>query len=122
MREAIRYCESKGYLLVYVAGPVQSAFFIHARDAYGIMLEVAGGGIRDDPRAEPGWAARWRAHPLGIERLNAVSYAVRDLEGAVGFLQSLTEAPVIYRGVDQDSGTESACLWIRDHVLSLIHI
>ena len=119
--EALRFCQSQGYQLAGVVGQETSAFFIHPRQAHGIMLEIAGGTIRDDPRAQPGWAARWREeHPLGIERMNAVSYAVRDLEGAVGFLQSLTDAPVIYRGVDEDAGKESAYLWIKDHMIEVM--
>ena len=125
VQEAIRFCESQGYQVVWVAGTGSYAFFIHPRQAYGIMLEVAAStipdAIPDDPRTQPGWAAHWREEqPLGIERMNAVSYAVRDLDGAVGFLQSLTDAPVIYRGTEEDAGKESAYLWIKDHVIEVM--
>lgn len=119
--EAIRFCESQGYQLVYVAGPTPYAFFIHPRQAHGIMLEVARSAIPDDPRAQPGWAARWRdAHPLGLERMNAVSYAVRDLDGAVAFLRSLTDARVIHRGVEEAAGKESAYVWVADHAIEVM--
>ncbi len=119
--EAVRFCESKGYQLAGVVGQETSAFFVHPRQAHGIMLEIAGGVVRDDPRTQPGWASRWRdEHPLGIERMNAVSYAVRDVEGAVGFLQSLTDAPVIHRGVDERFGKQSAYLWITDHIIEVM--
>jgi methylmalonyl-CoA/ethylmalonyl-CoA epimerase len=120
---AIRRCEAKGYQLVYVAGPDPSAFFVHPRQAHGIMLEIAGGstGIHDDPRRTSGWATRWRnEHPLGIERMNAVLYAVRDLQGAVSFLQDLSGAPVVHRWVDDDSATERAALWIADHMIEVM--
>lgn len=121
VNEAIRFCEAQGYQLVYVAGPSPYAFFTHPRQAHGIMLEVAKSTIPEDPRGQPGWAARWRDdHPLGIERMNAVSYAVRDLDGPIGFLQSLTDAPVIHRGADEEAGKESAYLWITDHAIEVM--
>ena len=125
MQAAMRFCESQGYQVVWVAGTGSYAFFIHPRQAYGMMLEVAAStipeAIPEDPRTQPGWAARWRdEHPLGIERMNAVSYAVRDLDGAIGFIQSLTDAPVIHRGVDADAGKESAYLWITDHMIEVM--
>jgi hypothetical protein len=121
IKEAIALCESREYRPMYVAGPVQTAFFFHPRQAYGIMLEIMNGSVRNDPRSEPGWATRWRdEQPLGIERMNCVSYTVRDLDGAVSFLQGLTDAPVIYRGADREAEKESAYLWIRDHVIELM--
>jgi catechol 2,3-dioxygenase-like lactoylglutathione lyase family enzyme len=119
--EAIRYCESKGYPLVYVAGSgaAPTAFFVHPSHAYGIMLEVAGGSIRDKSREEPGWVARWRDHPLGIERISSVSYGVRDLDGAVRFIQDLSDAPLVHRTTKQESGAEHAYLWVVDHMIEL---
>ena len=117
---AIAFCEARGYRPMYVGGPEQSAFFFHPRQAYGIMLEIMNGAIHHDPRNQPGWAARWRdEQPLGIERLNCVTYAVRDLEGAIAFLQGLTEAPVVYCGADNAAGKESAYLWVEDHLIEL---
>lgn len=120
--EAIAFCESKAYRPMYVVGLEQSAFFFHPRQAYGIMLEIMNGAVRDDPRRQPGWAARWRdEQPLGIARMDCVTYAVRDLDGAVAFLQGLTDARVVHRGTDNDAGTESAHLWIKDHMIELTH-
>lgn len=129
--EAIRFCEAQGYRLVGAglgssAGPPPSYFFVHPRQAHGIMLEIAGSAAReqyipDDPRARPGWAASWRDdHPLGIERLNAVSFAVRDFDGAIGFLRSLTDAPILQRGTDDETGKESAYLWCGDHAIEVM--
>lgn len=120
--ESIRYLETKGYPLVYVAGGgPPTAFFVHPSAAHGIMLEIASGTIRDDSRAQPGWAARWKGHPLGIERMNSVSYAVRDLDGAVRFIQDLSGAPLVHRAMEQDSGTEHAYLWVVDHLIEIVH-
>lgn len=120
MTEAVDFCRSRGYELAGVVGQEASAFFVHPRQAHGIMIEIAGGTIRDDPRAALGWAAHWRdQHPLGIERMNAVTYALRDLDGGIAFLQSLTDAPLIDRRVDQLSGRESAFLWVTDHMIEL---
>lgn len=118
--DAIRFCESLGYTLVYVAGPTRYAFFVHPKQAYGMMLEIAAETIPDDPRLEPGWAKRWRdRHPLGIERMNAVTYAVRDIDGAVGLLQALTGAAVIHRGLNDAGDEESAFVAIADHVIEV---
>ncbi|CAN0476299.1 unnamed protein product, partial [Phaeothamnion confervicola] len=74
----------------------------------------------DDPRLESGWVERWRdKHPLGIERMNAVTYAVRDIDGAVGVLQKLTGAPVIHRAQNQAGDEESAFVAIADHVIEV---
>ena len=118
--EAIRFCEQLGYTLVYVAGPQRYAFFVHPKQAYGMMLEIAGETIPDDPRLEPAWAEQWRdQHPLGIERMNAVTYAVRDIDGALGLLQALTAAPVIHRGRNNAGDEESAFVAIADHVIEV---
>ncbi len=118
--DAIRFCESLGYTLVYVAGPKRYAFFVHPKQAHGMMLEIAAETIPDDPRLEPGWAERWRdKHPLGIERMNAVTYAVRDIDAAVGLLQALTGAAVIHRGLNAAGDEESAYVAIADHVIEV---
>lgn len=118
--EAIRFCESLGYRLVYVAGPVRYAFFIHPKQAFGMMLEVAAEKIPDDPRLAAGWAERWRdVHPLGIERMNAVTYAVADIDGAVGLIQSLTGAPLMHRGTNAAGDEESAFVAVADHVIEV---
>ncbi|NNL86563.1 MAG: hypothetical protein HKP27_12970 [Myxococcales bacterium] len=118
--EAARFCEGRGYDLVYVAGPARWAFFIHPKQAHGMMIEIASTTIPDDPRTEPGWDARWREeHPLGIERMNAVTFAVRDIDGAIALLQSLTGAPVIHRSENRPSDEERAFLAIADHVIEV---
>jgi methylmalonyl-CoA/ethylmalonyl-CoA epimerase len=119
--EAIRACEAKGYPLVYVAGSgAPTAFFVHPSHAHGIMLEIASGSIRDDSRTTSSWEARWRdVQPLGIERMNSVAYAVRDLNGAVQFIQDLSGATLVHRMIDANTGTEHAYLWVTDHVIEL---
>ena len=118
--DAIRFCEGRGYELVYVAGPDIIAFFIHPKQAHGMMLEVAGETIPDDPRKKSGWASRWAEdHPLGIERMNAVTYAVDDLDGAIGLLRDLTDATVIHRGRNESGEEESAFVAIADHVIEV---
>jgi catechol 2,3-dioxygenase-like lactoylglutathione lyase family enzyme len=85
------------------------------------MLEIASGTIRDDSRTQPGWATRWRdAQPLGIERMNSVAYAVRDLDGAVRFIQELSGAPLVHRTTDTVDGTEHAYLWVVDHMIEIV--
>ena len=117
---AIRFCEGLGYSLVYVAGPKRYAFFIHPKQAHGMMLEIAGETIPDDLRQQAGWAEQWRdKHPLGIERMNAVTYAVRDLDGALGLLQELSGAPVIHRGQNEAGDEETAFVAVADHVIEV---
>lgn len=118
--DGIRFCEDRGYELVYVAGSEVIAFFIHPKQAHGMMLEIAGETIVDDPRHGSGWANRWRdVHPLGIERMNAVTYAVTDLDGAVGLLKDLTNAVLIHRDCNEAGDEESAFVSIADHVIEV---
>ena len=118
--DAIRFCEALGYTLVYVAGPQRYAFFVHPKQAHGMMLEIAGETIPDDPRLRPGWAEQWRDnHPLGIERMNAVTYAVRDIDAALGLLQELSGAPVIHRGQNEAGDEESAFVATAEHVIEV---
>jgi len=118
--EASRFCEGLGYDLVYVAGPSRFAFFIHPKQVQGMMLEIAATTIAEDPRTEPGWDERWREeHPLGIERMNAVTFAVRDIESAIALLRGLTGAPVIHRGPNPAGDEESGFVAIADHVIEV---
>ena len=113
--------EGKGLNLVYVAGG-QSAFFVHPRQAFGIMLEVGRFHERhDDPRNNPkGWSWYWRDnHPLGIQRMNYVSFAVNDLDGAVQLLQTMADAPLVHRGKSA-GGREAAYLWFTDSMLEIL--
>lgn len=118
--DVIKELEGKGLNLVYVAGGT-SAFFVHPRQAFGIMLEVGKFHERhDDPRNDAkGWTGYWSEnHPLGIERMNCVSFAVNDLDGAVGLIQMMTEAPLVHRGKSL-GGREAAYLWCVDSMLEL---
>lgn len=119
--EAIRYCEAQGYPVVPVAGMTTAAFFVHPRHAQGMMLEFADSTIPEDPRAQPGWAARWRdEHPLGIERMHAVSFAVRDLDAAIRFLQTVAGATLVHQGENAAGDRESAYLWVVDHMIEVM--
>ena len=93
----------------------------HPRDTHGMILEICPSEMLHDPRLEPGFrAAPWRdEHPLGIERLNRMSAAVRDLAEATSFFVDLVGAEPIY-DVDRPAiGARTVGLWIADHVLEL---
>jgi catechol 2,3-dioxygenase-like lactoylglutathione lyase family enzyme len=114
--EAVAFCQGKGYQVVV---PLEGYFFVHPRDAFGIMLEISTAAVRRDPRVTPGWYERWRhEHPLGVLWTNATTFIVRDLDGAISFLQGLTEAPLLGRAAAE--GRERAFLWVTDHAIELV--
>ncbi|HLG68453.1 MAG TPA: VOC family protein [Acidimicrobiales bacterium] len=99
-----------------------SFLMTHPRDTHGMIIELCPHEMANDPRLEPGWSPEpWRdRHPLGIERLNHLSCAVRDLPGAVTFVTELTGAEHLYE-VDRPAiGGRAAGLWLTDHVLELV--
>ena len=117
--DAISDMESKELNLVYVAGG-QSAFFVHPRQAYGMMLEVGHYTPHEgDPRHETGYADRWLNHPLGIRQMHCVTFAVNDLSGALDTLNTMTGQRPGYRGMNEGTGRESAYLWFTDHMLEI---
>jgi catechol 2,3-dioxygenase-like lactoylglutathione lyase family enzyme len=96
-------------------------FMTHPKDGHGLLLELCPTDMANDPRIEPGWsAAPWRdEHPLGIDRLNAMSAAVADLDAASTFVAGLTGCEVLYRETRPGVG-EAAGFWIGDTVLELV--
>lgn len=119
--EVVKQLEAQGLNVVYVAGG-QSSFFVHPRQAFGIMLQVASFHPRtDDPRNNPkGWAAYWsESHPLGIERTNFVSFAVNDLDGAVKLLELMTGGPTVHRG-KSEGGRDAAYIWCENNMLEVL--
>ncbi|MEX0683396.1 MAG: hypothetical protein WD472_08060 [Dehalococcoidia bacterium] len=124
-RDAIAFCESKGYSPVYLAGSDPNrepgAFFLHPRTTFGIMLELAQAGThRQDPRADPAWNKRWADHPLGIQRLNCISYNVRDLRSASMLLSELADVVAFHDGRAPDDCKDSVYFWAKDHVVELM--
>jgi catechol 2,3-dioxygenase-like lactoylglutathione lyase family enzyme len=96
-------------------------FMTHPKDGHGLLFELCPFDMANDPRVEPGWsAASWREdHPLGIDRLNAMSAAVVDLDAASGFVADLLGIDVLYREHRAGVG-EIAAFWLGDTVLELM--
>jgi catechol 2,3-dioxygenase-like lactoylglutathione lyase family enzyme len=94
----------------------------HPKDTHGLILELCPHEMAHDPRLEPDWSpSPWQSgHPLGIERLNCMSAAVRDLDAAVAFFASLVGTDPIYE-VDRPAvGGRGVGLWVTDHILELV--
>lgn len=97
-----------------------SFFMVHPKDTHGMLLEVCPHDMGDDPRLEPDWTPQaWRDHPLGIQRLNNLSCAVRDLGEASEFFSVLVSADPVYRG-ERDGVGAVVCFWLGDTMLELI--
>lgn len=119
LEEARAAFEANGVRLpTYRAG---SFFMTHPKDCHGLLLELCCHEMHADPRIEPDWsAAPWReGHPLGIERLNAMSAAVRDLDAAVAWVAGLTAADPVHRGERPGVGA-TAAFWLGDTMLELV--
>ena len=98
-----------------------SFFMTHPKDGHGLLFELCPFDMGNDPRVEPGWSASpWRdEHPLGIDRLNAMSAAVVDLDAATTFVADLTGTDVLYRERRPGVG-EAAGFWLGDTTLELV--
>jgi catechol 2,3-dioxygenase-like lactoylglutathione lyase family enzyme len=97
-----------------------SFFMAHPKDAHGLLLEVCPFDMHGDLRLEPNWSAQpWRDHPLGIQQLNALSAAVRDLDAARAFLVALLGAEPVHEGERAGVG-RTAAFWLGDTMLELV--
>jgi len=120
LEEARQAMEERGVrLTTFVPG----AFFMtHPKDTHGMLLEICPLEMSGDLRLEPGWSpAYWaKEHPMGIERLNALSIAVRDLDAALEFATGVTGQPVAYRESRPQIQAEAAGIWVSDHMIELV--
>ncbi|MDT7699274.1 MAG: hypothetical protein QOJ30_1599 [Pseudonocardiales bacterium] len=92
----------------------------HPADCHGMLLELCPLDMPNDPRLEPGWSAEpWRAHPLGVAGLTAISVAVRDREAATAWLVDLVEGAEV---LSTEPRTEADATRVRvaDHVVELV--
>jgi len=97
-----------------------SFFMVHPRDVHGLLLEVCAHDMHNDPRLEPNWSPRpWRDHPLGIERLNALCAAVRDVDAASAFLAEILGTDPVHEGTRAGVG-RTAAFWLADTMLELV--
>jgi hypothetical protein len=97
-----------------------SFFMTHPKDGHGLLMELCPFDMAHDPRVEPGWSATpWRDHPLGIDRLNAMSAAVVDVDKASAFVADLTGTDTFHREHRPGVG-EVAAFWLGDAVLELV--
>jgi catechol 2,3-dioxygenase-like lactoylglutathione lyase family enzyme len=95
-------------------------FMVHPKDTHGLLLELCSHDMRGDPRLEPDWSPDpWRHHPLGIEQLQNLGCAVRDLDSAVGFVSCLLGAEPIHRGTRSGVGN-LATFWLGDTAIELV--
>jgi len=95
-------------------------FMVHPRDVHGLLLEVCAHDMHNDPRLEPAWTAQpWRDHPLGIDRLNALTAAVRDVDAAKAFFGALLGVAPVHEGVRDGIG-RTASFWLANTMLELV--
>jgi hypothetical protein len=59
------------------------AIWTHPRDTHALLEFAPTGDYAGDPRLKAGWSdARWRSHPLGIQRTSHVTVLFEDLDNA----------------------------------------
>jgi 4-hydroxyphenylpyruvate dioxygenase-like putative hemolysin len=86
IQAAHRACEAAGVQLSTNYGDF---FFIHPKAAGGVIIEVYGAGMPNDPQDRAVWNPDWnKGHASGLRRLDHIAFVTRD-PGAV--LRLLTE-------------------------------
>ncbi|MDD2857135.1 MAG: VOC family protein [Candidatus Nanopelagicales bacterium] len=97
-------------------------FMTHPKDTHGMLLEICPLEMGGDLRLEPDWSPAFWAdeHPMGIERLNCLSIAVRDLDTALDFAVGITGGSVAYREDRPQVRAQAAGVWVSDHMIELI--
>ena len=98
-------------------------FYPSPRDTYGLMVELCGMEMPDDPRLQANWSShvkQWElVHPLGIKRLGWVTLGVKDLDDAVARYVELFEAERVHSGTDDAEGSRFEILHLGDALLRL---
>ncbi|WP_236791936.1 VOC family protein [Amycolatopsis sp. GM8] len=97
-------------------------FYPSPRDTAGLMVELCGIEMANDPRDLDTWSSQvkqWRSHPLTIERFSYVTVGVRDLESAVKIYADTLQAVPIQDGVDDDMRAKFQTLQLGDCLLQL---
>lgn len=101
------------------------ALHTHPADCFGVAFEFYAGYFHDrewEPlggKMKP--ASFWRDdHPLGLTGLKAYTVAVRDLEGASSFMQSLFGAQVSYDEPREAIAGRARGLQVGDAALELV--
>ncbi|MGX7680182.1 VOC family protein [Jatrophihabitans sp. DSM 45814] len=97
-----------------------SFFMTHPKDGHGILFEICPFEMNNDPRLIPGWSdAPWRDGPLGLDRLNAMGIAVRDVDAVSSFVRTLTGSEEVYRRKLSGVGT-AVGIWAQDLMIELV--
>jgi catechol 2,3-dioxygenase-like lactoylglutathione lyase family enzyme len=98
-------------------------FYPSPRDTGGLMVELCGIEMRNDPRLADTWSSQvkmWElGHPLGIKRLGWLTLGVKDLDASLATYQNLFEAEVVHQGTDDAEGARFATVHLGDALLRL---
>ncbi len=98
-------------------------FYPSPRDTGGLMVELCGVEMRNDPRLLPTWSSQrkfWElGHPLGIKRLAFQTLGVKDLDEAVARYIELFDAVPIEDGVSDEEAARFQILHLGDALLRL---
>lgn len=90
-------------------------FMTHPKDTFGMVLEVCGIEMPNDPRSDPGWVPD--PGPAGLVALDALTAAVPDLDEAVAWFTRQTGGVVAYRRLSR--GRTVVGLDVGVHLLEL---
>jgi hypothetical protein len=98
-------------------------FYPSPRDTSGLMVELCGMEMLNDPRLLDTWSSQvkfWdKVHPLGIKRLAFQTLGVKDLDQAVSRYIELFGAIPVHDGVDDAEGARFQIVQLGDALLRL---
>ena len=103
--------------------PETTYFYPSPRDMSGLMVELCGMDMPDDPRQLGTWSSQvkmWEyGHPLTIKRLAYITLGVRDLDAAVSTYVDKIQAVPVSRGIDDELQTRYEIVQLGDCLLRL---
>jgi hypothetical protein len=98
-------------------------FYPSPRDTGGLMVELCGIEMRNDPRLLGTWSSQrkfWElGHPLGIKRLAFQTLGVKDLDAAVARYIELFDAVPVEDGISDEEAARFQILHLGDALLRL---
>ena len=98
-------------------------FYPSPRDTAGLMVELCGIDMRNDPRQLDTWSSQvkfWElSHPLGIKRLAYITLGVRDLAAALDTYVRVMQAVPLAEGIDDGGRFRYSIVQLGDCLLQL---
>lgn len=112
-------CEARGLSLSTV---YPKFFFVKPRSTGGVVVQLCGKRLENDPGDYRGWRADWiEGHPSTLRRLRHIACLVRNMEAALRFFSETLAGELISdTAIDQPQPAREVCLMLGDTAVALI--